>query len=92
MVKGGYTVIDCKGADIDVTGAQTVKGFGTAAVEAVNSGVMVILSNLVKSGVPIPDVPVFTYLDDPNICFRFDNYEVSADTEDADTFSCIELS
>lgn len=87
-MKGGYTIIDCKGADIEVSTAQTVKGFGVAAQEALKSGVMIILSNLKRSGVTIPDVPVYTYFDDPNICFCFDIYEISADTEDVDTFSC----
>lgn len=91
-MKGGYTIIDCKGADIEVATTQTVKGFGSAAEEAFNSGVMIILSNLKRSGVSIPDVPVYTYLDDPNICFCFDIYEISADPEDADIFSCIKSS
>lgn len=87
-MKGGCTIIDCQGADIEVSTQQTVKGFGTAALAALNSGVMVILSNLKKSGTTIPDVPVYTYLDDPNICFCFDVYEISADLEDPDSFSC----
>lgn len=90
-LKGGYTMIDCKGLNLLSQSAQTISGLYNDCKTAIATGKAVFAHNIFYGeGVPMTPAPVtlnFASAESTNIVIKMSSTQIKVASNDAVTIS-----
>lgn len=81
-MKGGYVLVNATGVDLNEASA-TVNGIYAKFINAIGTGKLIIVQNIVNDDLVLTPVPLFAVVDSGAVEFSIGGYSVSISDEDA---------
>lgn len=81
-MKGGYVLVNATGVDLNKASA-TVNGIYAKFINAIGTGKLIIVQNIVNDDLALTPVPLFAVVDSGAVKFSIGGYLVSISDEDA---------
>lgn len=88
-MKGGYVLVNATGVDLNKASA-TVNGIYAKFINAIGTGKLIIVQNVVNDDLALSPVPLFAVVDSGAVEFSIGGYAVSISNEDAVTVTAPE--
>ena len=81
-MKGGYVLVNATGVDLN-TASATVNGIYAKFINAISTGKLIIVQNVVNDDLALSPVPLFAVVHSGAVEFSIGGYLVSISNEDA---------